>query len=129
MEMKDFDIWNEQKKYINEQSEDKFYHPRDIWWCRLGVNVGYEQDGKDKEFERPVLVLKSFGPNICLVIPLTTSPKKHFYRIAIGLVDEKEASVIISQLKVVDTKRFVDKIEVLNKETFHIIQKHIRRFF
>ena len=125
---KDFDKWNNQKKVIHNRGENKFYHPRDIWWCRLGLNVGYEQDGKDIDFERPILVLKAFG-KICLIAPLTTSPQKHKYRIPIGLIEGKEATVILSQIKVVDTKRFSEKIGVLNKEIFSNIQKHIRYFF
>lgn len=126
--MKDFDNWNNQKKNIHSAGENKFYHPRDIWWCRLGLNIGYEQDGKDKDFERPVLILKAFG-KICLIAPLTTSPNKHIYRIPIGLIEGKKAIVILSQMKVVDTKRFSEKIGVLDKEMFGKIQKHIREFF
>jgi mRNA interferase MazF len=126
--MKDFDTWNSQKKIIHNSGENKFYHPRDIWWCRLGLNVGYEQDGKDIDFERPVLILKAFG-KICLIVPLTTSPQKHIYRIPIGLIDGQEATAVLSQIKVIDTKRFSEKIEVLDKEIFTNIQKHIRSFF
>lgn len=129
MYMKDFDNWNIQKKTIHNEGQNKFYHPRDIWWCRLGLNVGYEQDGKDKDFERPVVVLKSFGKNICLIVPLTTSLNKHKYRIPIGLVEEKNATAILSQIKIIDTKRFVEKVGVLNKDIFEKIQKHIRDFF
>ena len=127
--LKDFDGWNKQKKSLNDIGENKFYHPRDIWWCRLGLNVGYEQDGKDKEYERPVLILKSFGKNICLVAPLTTSKNTHPYRFPIGLVDGKEATAILSQIKVIDTKRFVEKIAVLDKAIFAEIQKSTREFF
>ena len=126
---KDFDNWNYKKKETHENGENKFYHPRDIWWCRLGLNIGYEQDGKEEDYERPVLVLKSFGKNICLIVPLTTSLHKHIYRIPIGLVEDKNATVILSQIKVIDTKRFIEKIGVLNKEKFMEIQKHIRDFF
>jgi len=125
---KDFDKWNNQKRVIHNLGENKFYHPRDIWWCRIGLNVGFEQDGKDIDFERPVLVLKALG-KICLIAPLTTSPQKHEYRIPVGSIEGKKAVVILSQIKVVDTKRFSEKIGVLNKEIFSNIQKHIRNFF
>ena len=42
--IKDFNEWNTQKKTIHNSGENKFYHPRDIWWCSLGTNVGFEQD-------------------------------------------------------------------------------------
>ena len=45
---KDFDRWNKLKKAINasEESERVYFHEGDIWWVRLGVNVGFEIDGK-----------------------------------------------------------------------------------
>ncbi len=41
---KDFDKWNNQKKIINLRSNntDFFYHEREVWWCAIGVNVGFE---------------------------------------------------------------------------------------
>ena len=126
--MKNFGIWNDKKINIHNKSKNKFYHERDIWWCSLGVNVGFEQDGKDLDFQRPVLVLKGLGPNICLVVPITTSQKYHPLRIGIGGVTGKISKAIISQIRVVDTKRFINKIAVLDMESFEIIRKTIRGF-
>ena len=53
---KDFDTWNENKKKIHAKMSAVFYHEREVWWCALGVNVGYEQDGSGPEYYRPVLV-------------------------------------------------------------------------
>ena len=39
---KDFDKWNVNKKSINNRRDCPFYHERDIRWCNLGVNVGFE---------------------------------------------------------------------------------------
>ena len=57
---KDFDRWNTLKKAVNAADETKrvYFHEGDIWWVRLGVNVGYEIDGKDRDFARPVIVLR-----------------------------------------------------------------------
>lgn len=125
---KDFDSWNFLKKKIDNSTkpQDFNYHPGDIWWCKLGLNIGFEQDGKDEEFQRPVLVIRGFGKNTCVVVPLTTSDQIHKYRISIGLVDGKEAKALISQIRVVDIKRFEEKIDVLNKETFSQIIKSIK---
>jgi len=45
---KDFDRWNKVKKAVNATDEDNrlYFHEGDIWWVHLGVNVGYEIDGK-----------------------------------------------------------------------------------
>lgn len=123
---KDFDKWNEIKKDIHYKNERRFYHPREICWCSLGVNVGFEQDGDGKEYQRPVLIFKGFSRNTCLIFPLTTSVKKHKMRIPVGMVDGKEASVIISQPKLIDTKRLVERIDFLDKEIFENIRKAVK---
>ena len=50
-EEKDFDKWNIIKKQVNtkEVIRDLFFYEREVWWCSLGLNVGYEQDGKNDE--------------------------------------------------------------------------------
>lgn len=120
---KDFDRWNEIKKEIHAVGQNKLYGEREVWWCRLGINVGFEQDGTSQEYERPVLVLRGFSRQVCLVVPLTTSQKKNPYHVPIGNVDGKEAFAIISQIRLVDTKRFVNKASVLDKKTFEIVRK------
>lgn len=61
-----------------------------------------------------------------MVVPLTTSKKNNKYYIKIGKVDDKEASAIISQIRLVDTKRLVNKVGVLDKKIFEEIRKAIR---
>ena len=47
-------------------------------------------------------------------------------RISIGVVGGKEAQAIVSQMRVVDTKRFVSRIDILNKKTFEEIRKAVK---
>ncbi len=122
---KDFDKWNEEKKKTNA-GKGRFYHEREIWWCVLGVNVGNEQDGAGKVFRRPVLVLKAFSRHTCLVAPLSSVMHKHPMRILIGIIGKKEAQVILSQIRVVDTKRFVSRLDILTSETFLQIRKAVK---
>ena len=122
---KDFDGWNEKKKELDEQTPN-FYHEREIRWCSLGMNIGFEQDGTSTEYRRPVLVIKGFSRNVCLIIPLTTSIKKNKYHYSIGIIESKEAFAILSQIRLVDTKRLHDRLAVLDKEKFEEIKKAIR---
>lgn len=125
---KDFDVWNTQKK-ITQNESGRFYSVREIWWCKLGVNIGSEQDGKGDNFLRPCIIVRGFGADTCLVLPLTTSSKNHFLRVPVGLVDGKEARVNLSQLRLIDTRRLVEKIGFLEKEKFEILIKRIRELF
>ncbi len=124
-QMKKFDEWNVAKKDINS-GINVFYKIREIWWCRLGVNIGFEEDGKGKNHERPVLILRGFSRQVCLVVPLTTSTKVNPYYIQVGMVDGKPASAIISQIRLIDTKRFLGRVEILDIDIFNKIRKAIK---
>lgn len=126
---KDFDNWNSRKKEINKKGENKLYHARELWWCSLGVNVGSEQDGSGEKYDRPVLILKGLSKQTCIILPITSSAEKHKMRIPIGQVQNEGASVIISQIKVIDTKRLIYKIGFLDKDIFSKITKTIKDLF
>lgn len=123
---KDFDGWNKNKKSIDSRQKSPFCHERELWWCTLGMNIGFEQDGSDIEYRRPVLILKGLSKQTCLVIPLTTSSHEHKLRPSVGLVDGKMACALLSQIRVIDTKRLVRKIGNLDKQTFDDIRKTVK---
>ena len=53
-----FDEWNNDKKVIHKEELPEFFvNEREIWYTKLGINIGNESNGK-KEFRRPVLVLR-----------------------------------------------------------------------
>jgi len=122
---KDFDKWNKRKKELNNE-QPNFYRERDIRWCSLGINIGFEQDGKNETYRRPVLIIKGFSLNVCLIVPLTTSTKSNSYHINIGIINDKENFVITSQIRLIDTKRLHDRIEILDENKFDEIRKAIR---
>ncbi|MEX0919023.1 MAG: type II toxin-antitoxin system PemK/MazF family toxin [Candidatus Paceibacterota bacterium] len=125
---KDFDKWNGVKKKTNDE-QARLYTVREIWWCRFGVNVGTEQDGKGDWFVRPCVILRGFGPDACLVVPLTTSTRAHILRIPVGVVEGEEARANVSQIRVVDTRRLQNRIGFMEKEAFVTIKKVVRELF
>ncbi len=122
---KDFDKWNNWKKEL-ENTQSNFYHERDIRWCSLGVNIGFEQDGTSSLYQRPVLILKGFSRNVCLVVPLTTSKKKNPFHFCVGFIKGQKASVILSQIRLIDTKRLHDRLAILDEDKFEGIRKAVR---
>ena len=125
---KDFDTWNVVKKKTNVE-HPRLYTVREIWWCRLGVNVGTEQDGGDRLFIRPVVILRAFGPDTLMIVPLTTSERLHPLRIPVGVIQGEKASALLSQLRVVDTRRLIEKVGFLDKGTFTQLRKAVRKLF
>lgn len=114
--MKDFDKWNTIKKKVHAHNVSSVYfREREIWWARLGVNVGFEQDGTGEEYARPVVIIKKYNPHIFLVVPLSTTSKRGTYYFAVGNVDNKEAVAILSQIRLIDTHRLVKHIGMMDK--------------
>lgn len=123
---KDFDRWNEHKKETNSREDVLLYHERDVRWCRLGTNVGFEQDGTGIDHSRPVLILRAFSRSVCLIIPLTTSTKQNPYHVSVGIIGNRPAFAIISQLRLIDTKRLDQKIATLDKHVFENVRKAVK---
>jgi mRNA-degrading endonuclease toxin of MazEF toxin-antitoxin module len=108
---KDFDRWNMIKKATDATDEAArlFYREGEIWWVRLGKNIGYELDGKSREFTRPVIILKKYNQYSFLAVPLTTAAKANPYRLPIGIVGGKQAFATLSQLRNIDSKRLCSR--------------------
>ena len=113
------------KKKIHTENPNRKYHAGDVWWCNLGQNIGFEQNGSGDSFERPVLVLKGFSKNVCLIVPLTTKQKKNKFYFDLGIVDGKQNFAILSQIKLIDTKRLKNKIDFIGRDTLNKIKKAI----
>jgi hypothetical protein len=41
-----FDKWNTRKKQINNSKKELYFNTREVWWIYMGINIGFEQDGK-----------------------------------------------------------------------------------
>jgi len=123
--IKDFDNWNTEKKRINDNNPPLFFHDREVWWCTLGINVGFEQDGKNKQFSRPVIILKTYSINAALIIPLTSKNKKGTYYFDVGKVDGRDAKAVLSQIRFVDKRRLINKVDTVSKEIFEKLRSAI----
>lgn len=118
---KDFDGWNTKKKAINEVTGTALFHEREVWWCVLGANIGFEQDGGKGDFARPVVILKKFNLDAGLIVPLTAQPKKGKYYISVGKIDDRDAVAVLSQIRFVDRKRLANKICTLDEDVFRTL--------
>src|SRR3954465_7462545 len=102
---KNFNEWLPLKEVLHLKEKVIFFKEREVWWCTLGANIGFEQDGKNKNFERPVLILKKFNRDSVLAIPLTSRIKKHRYTF-VFTHNGQQFSALLSQVRLISTKRF-----------------------
>jgi mRNA interferase MazF len=129
--IKDYNTWMKEKGRINSRTDSNsiFFQEQEIWWCYLGANVGFEEDGKGKKYMRPILILKKFSKNTFIGLPLTTIKSKNKYVLRCDSEDCVFRQVLLSQLKMIDFRRLSTKITIVSKESFSIIRKAIRNLF
>lgn len=122
-----FNEWNEEKKKLDEKQHiERRFREKEVWWCSIGKNIGEEQDGKNSFFERPILIFKKFNDKVAWVIPMTSSLKSGKYYHALCF-NGHERILILSQLKLMSTKRLRRKIGSLPSEEFEKIREKIIR--
>jgi mRNA interferase MazF len=138
---KDFDQWNGVKKELQFRKSIPFFEEREVWWCSMGANVGWEQDGKGASFSRPVLILRKFViPNkkdpthplagMFWAVPLTTQNRKgFFYRpVHFKLNQEMVTRIaILSQIRLFDSKRLEEKMGTISEKNCADIKKIITK--
>lgn len=118
---KDFDKWNKVKKEINCNKRIAV-RKSCVWVCSFGLNIGYEIDGKHEHFERPCLVIKSFGEGGGIVVPLTSKDKKGRYLLPLN----EKSMLNITQIRYLDSRRFKRFLFEIPNPTFENIRNKIK---
>lgn len=129
--MKDFDKWNEVKKKLHTTTVRRSFKNRDIFYMKMGQNVGFEQNGKGSEFIRPVVILKKITNDMFIGLPLSTQLKdgSWFYKFSFnknGTISNNIA--IIPQIKMYSTKRLLNRIGKMKLENFNELKEKIKDF-
>jgi len=121
--MQQFDKWNEIKK--DTQNKDFIFtvKPREIYWVKIGQNIGSEEYGKGEIFSRPVIIVRQLTSDLFIGIPTTTSIKKdNDYFQNIKYIDNKKNNInsiaMIYQFKTFSKKRVTSKIGKLSLDEF-----------
>ena len=125
---KAFDSWNDVKKKIDQKKlqSDQYFNEREIWWGSLGINIGFEQDGKNEQFERPLLVIKKFNREIVWVLPITSVAKENQYH---HKLQGDTSFVILSQIRLLSTRRLRRLVKTISGNEFRKIIAQVKHFF
>ena len=123
--MTDFDGWNKLKKKIDHKNDvlDNFPKEREIWMTDVGLNIGYEQNGSEDNFSRPMLVAKKFNNHMFWAIPLSTKQKDFDFYFNYTDPNGQKVSAILAQMKLVSVKRLRRDIYIMPQELFKEIKQ------
>jgi mRNA interferase MazF len=114
---KNYENWFRLKSKINNTSRITLFQEREIWWCSIGINIGYEIDGKNNLCERPVLAFKKYNSNQFLGLPLSSVIKTGKYYSILQNHNTKSI-VLLSQSRVLDSRRLIRKLTKLTTLEF-----------
>ena len=115
---KDFNNWNTVKKETQQITKKVYFKDRDIFWTKVGENIGFEQNGKGEEFQRPVLVVKRCTNDMFLGIPLSTTLRDGSFYFKFSFLDGKQSTALLVQHKLYSNKRLIKKIGMINTVDF-----------
>jgi mRNA interferase MazF len=120
MIQKDFDGWNEEKKKRDRRTPLAAPFPKEgvVWMCILGINIGFEQNGAGKNFERPALVIKKFNNQMYWVVPLSSKQKKYDFYFNFTDPNGQKVAAILAQMRLVSVKRFIRDMYRLDGHVF-----------
>lgn len=122
-----FDEWNSVKKQT-DAINPPIFKEREIFYMRMGHNVGHEQNGKGDEFIRPVIILKRLSREMFIGIPLSTQMKQgSFYHTVMFTKNGVEIvnNAIVAQIRLFSSRRLLNKIGMIHKDEFDKLKQSI----
>lgn len=129
---KNYQTWTPIKKTLNNIDEPRlFFHEREVWYCHLGENIGFEQDGRGDQFLRPVVIIRKFNNEIFWGVPLTRTQKELPFYFAFMLqgdtgVPIEKSVAVLSQVRLVDAKRLRRMIGYIPEKDFVLLKKKLK---
>lgn len=112
------------RKKTDGRENKKTFSEREIWFIKIGENIGFEQNGKGLAFLRPAIVLKKFSKNVFLGIPLTKAEKESKFYCKFEF-QNKTSVAILSQIRLFDSKRLKYKIGKMSVGDYNQIKKKL----
>lgn len=129
--MKQFYKWNEVKKSTDSVTFNFKIKPREVFWFKIGQNIGHEEFGKGKEFVRPVIIIRQLTSDLFVGVPTTTSKKQdNTYFHNIHYLNKKKEEVysvaMLLQMKTFSKKRLLSKMGTISKDDFDVIVEKLK---
>lgn len=120
--IKGFNGWHIVKQELDTTKKSPLFKEREIWWCSLGMNIGYEIYGKGEKFWRPVLILDKHNRHTFFGLPLTSTVEPDNPYFSPIHFRERDGSVLLSQGRTLSSKRLANRMGSLPENDFEQIR-------
>ena len=125
-----YDKWNKIKKDINEEKKYRNFKEKEIFYLKMGENIGFEQNGKGQNFVRPIVIIKKFNKDMFFAIPLSSKIKDGVFYHKFDFKKNNNTSVniaLLSQMKLYSSKRLLNKIGMVKQSDFLQIKLKLKK--
>jgi len=119
------DRWNNVKQVTSESNKKVYFKERDIFWLKVGENIGFEQNGKGDKFQRPVLVVKRYTNDMFLGIPLSTTIREGSFFFQFSFIKDEISTALLVQQKLFSSKRCIKKIGKISENNFEKLKQKL----
>lgn len=126
MDVKNYSDWHRVKLDINNKEIRAHATEREVWFCHLGANVGFEQDGKGDRYLRPMLIIKKTSPETYIAIPITKKFRNYPSYVRMPANSSKfDGYLILNQIRFIDGKRLAYHRMTIDKAQFAEIKNRL----
>lgn len=127
---KDYKDWMAVKSKLQKKHQDGnfkiSYKEGDVFWMSIGENVGYEEDGKNELYLRPVLVVYGISRTLFYGAPLTSQEKRGRFYYGVTLKGKK-AFVMLNQISALDCARIEGRrMAIIPQKELRLIKERIK---
>jgi 8-oxo-dGTP pyrophosphatase MutT (NUDIX family)/mRNA-degrading endonuclease toxin of MazEF toxin-antitoxin module len=104
MSERNYEKWHQLKVQLEKREGRVNFSVGEVWWTSVGVNLGFEEDGKNELFERPVLIIRKYNKHLFVGMSMTSKAKndKFHHRVTFG---DTPGWIILSQSHSYSAKR------------------------
>lgn len=127
--LEEFDEWNNIKKLVQDETKIRHFKEREIFYLKMGHNIGFEQNGKGKNFVRPVIILKKFNKSMFYGVPLSSQVKegRFYYSFEFLRNDKRNENIaLLSQMRLYSTNRLLNKIGMVSQKDFVELKEKLK---
>lgn len=124
--IKNFVDWFKLKPKLDQNLKIPVFREGEVWWCHLGENIGFEENGKGDQFLRPVIILHKFNNRLFYGLPTSTKIKDNQFYFQMTIKD-KPISVLMSQMRAIDVKRLMYKKTKISDNELNILKKKMSK--
>ena len=124
-----YDEWNEVKKSIAIDKVVRHFKEREIFYMKMGKNIGFEQNGKGENFVRPVIILKKFNHDMFYGVPLSSQSKEGIFYYSFEFKKGNSVSeniALLSQMRLFSATRLLNKIGMISKDDFRELKVKLK---